>query len=131
MVHSRLISMETCWGSLKAGRSPIILGALHTAEQSQQTVFPVSTKHLYTIYTMLDQLRRRWAYLYKCYTNVLRLLGLLYLSFKHTLQSFSFAQHHGRFHCVRTSRDFYQDIYRICFASTEAQQTSDADTTLD
>ena len=30
---------------------------------------------MYNIYTMLDQRPRRWATLYKCYTNVLCLLG--------------------------------------------------------
>ena len=33
-------------------------------------------KTLYNICTMLDQRRRRWAELYKCYTNVLCLLGI-------------------------------------------------------
>ena len=38
---------------------------------------PANTKHLYNIYTMLDQRRRRWAALYKCYTNGLCLLDNL------------------------------------------------------
>ena len=37
--------------------------------------YPAKTKHLYSIYTMLDQRRRRWLALYKCHTNVLCLLG--------------------------------------------------------
>ena len=41
---------------------------------------PANTKHLYDIFTTSDQRRRRWAdvvqiTLYKCYTNVLWLLG--------------------------------------------------------
>ena len=38
---------------------------------------PCNTKHLYNIYTMLEQCRRCLGRrgLYKCYTNVLRLMG--------------------------------------------------------
>ena len=36
---------------------------------------PANTKYLYNICTMLDQRRRRVPTLYKCYTNVLCLLG--------------------------------------------------------
>ena len=36
---------------------------------------PANTKHLYDMCIMLVQRRRRWATLYKCYTNVLCLLG--------------------------------------------------------
>ena len=35
----------------------------------------VNTKHLYNIYTMSDQRLRRWVDVYKCYTNILCLLG--------------------------------------------------------
>ena len=44
---------------------------------SGYTPIQVNTNHLNGIYTMLDQRRRRWADLYKCYTNVLCLLGTL------------------------------------------------------
>ena len=35
-----------------------------------KTTIPLNTKHLYNMYTMLDQRRRRWPMLYICYTNV-------------------------------------------------------------
>ena len=50
-------------------------GRCHTTDycvaHKQITYFPSNTKHLYNIYTMLDQRQRRWAdvvqMLYKCF----------------------------------------------------------------
>ena len=67
-----------------------------------QNNFPVITKHLYTICTRLDQLRRRWAdvvqMLYKCFLFAglgLTLKGLQYFYINHgDLRGFSIWNHH-------------------------------------
>ena len=49
-----------------------MLGGEYSCTQQAR---PSKQKHLHYIYTILDQRLRQWAALYKCYTNVLCLLG--------------------------------------------------------
>ena len=49
----------------------------HSRGRSSQAIsFPANTKHLYNMYATSAHCLRRWTKLYKCYTNVLCLLGL-------------------------------------------------------
>ena len=67
---------------------------------------PANTKHLYNIYAMLDQCEDVGPTLYKCYRNVLCLLGIMWVDRMRKYKRCSFSVRYGKMQHTSNERDF-------------------------